>query len=348
VILFAIILPSLALIILSHANFSSLPPPELPPGYHRFANKTPRVFSHRGSTKLFPQNTLFAFQNSVALGADVLDMDVRLTKDGEVVMVHDESLYKVTGQNVLVQDLTLAELLQFDFGFTFTPNEGKSFPYRGLGIKVMTLRQALTELPSNALLNIELKIPGPGFIGTGGLLPDKVCELLTEFKATKRAIVASFSDMAWYRFRSRCPEVPTAAGPLTMLQFLFFATITLGEVPLPRLLVPFSALQPPQVVTTQSVVEAAHRINVGVHVWTVDAPADIDDLTKINVDGIMSDRLDVLLESVGNRGRGIITEDVFDRIGTGKACDAQLQDKVFRDMVRAGCQGLFASTTVVV
>jgi glycerophosphoryl diester phosphodiesterase len=303
-----------------------------PGGFELLPSGTPRLFAHRGSTLLFPENTLFAFLNSAAMGADVLDMDVRLTRDGHAVAVHDESIERLVGVDMNIASTNLSELQAYDLAALWTMG-GITFPYRGLGIKILTLEEMLRSFP-RAKLNIELKLPGIGLFGSGGRLAREVCRLLRQYKATDRVIVMSFSDMCWLKFRRTCPEVATAPGPLGMLPAILAASLGL---PLPRALAPYSALQPPLAITTQSLVRTMHALNLGVHVWTVDSPSDIEALTAIHVDGIMSDRLDVLLETVPDReAMGIVSTEYLANLANGTICNPGV-DEPLVSYVRPGC-----------
>ena len=332
VVIILVLIPTAMLFLVTSVLLAGAPHVRVPAGYRIRDSKLPRTFAHRGSTWLFPQNTLFAFRNSVALGADVLDMDVRITKDGHVVLVHDPNLFEITGKNVKVSDSTLEQLQQLDFGFNWTLN-GQTFPYRGIGIRVTKLEDLVKEFPK-ALLNIELKLPDPGYFGRGRRVGAEVCRILRVNKATDRAIVMSFSDLAWLNFRTTCPEVATASGPLGMLPAIILAAVGFHA---PPSLFPYSAIQPPMELAFKSFVSLAHKADLAFHVWTVDDPSDISDLIEIGVDGIMSDRLDILLESMHSRGgMGVLSADLISRIGTGKACE-QTADAHFARFVKAGC-----------
>ena len=338
---FALLVPTCILFVAVYLADLPAPSLPLPRGYlYQSESNRPRTFSHRGSTKLFPQNTLFAHSGSLVMGADVLDMDVRLTKDGEVVVIHDESTLGVTGIHKKVHETSFEELQAMDFGFTFSSDSNHTkFPYRGIGIRVLTLKEILTRFPQDTLLNIELKIPGPGFVGSGGALPESVCQLLRRHGAARRAIVMSFSDMAWFKFRRVCPEVATAPGPLLMLPTLVLSML-LGRLWDSKHLLPFNAVQPPYGITSGLLVDAVHKVDRAVHVWTVDEPTEMHRMARLNVDGIMSDRLDVLVAQFdGHGGKNVITQAIWDGIPTSEACDTAIWTRypAFAHAVQDSC-----------
>jgi glycerophosphoryl diester phosphodiesterase len=313
----------------------------LPMGFkrHGLTRESLLAFAHRGGCRLFPENTLFAFESSYRLGADVLDLDVRSTKDLQIVAVHDENVLEVSNVSRNVQDMTFDELSKLDFGFSWTFDNhfdlGDTTPYRGIGIKVMKLETLFARFAQNpkVLFNIELKIPGLGFVGVDKPLVHGVCQLIRRYSMEKRVIIMSFSDSAWLYFRQHCPEIPTAPGPFGMLPLLLFSSIGISP---PSFLVPYSAIQPPAAVTTKNLVDVSHRLGLGLHVWTVNVPGEMDDLLQLGVDGIMSDRLDVLLDVAGHRGKGsIIGSETIDPIPTGKVCQAK--GTLFAEIVQPGC-----------
>lgn len=296
-----------------------LPPrPALHPGY--FGNGVTKPFAHRGSRLVFPQNTMFAFVGSVGMDANVvLEMDLRLTKDGEVVLSHDEHLGGTVGRaELVVEELTLQQLEELDFGHTW-PSEAGAFPYRGVGIAIPRFEQVLEHFP-RSLLNIELKIPGALGGWFNGLHPHslalarKTCELIRKHGAADRILLASFSDPAWFQFRQFCPEVSTSAGPLGLLHL---ALSTLLSLPVPN--ARYNAAQIHwKMARWQSLVEHSQTNQLAVHVWTVNDVSEMTRLQRAKVDGIMSDRLDWLLGVLDGKPR----EARFDGIATGGICQS--------------------------
>ena len=94
----------------------------------------PLVIAHQGGDGLWPGDTLFAYQNAVKLGVDVLEMDIHISKDEALVLMHDETVDRTTDGTGDIESMTLAELKQLDAGYDWTPDEGKTFPFRGQGI----------------------------------------------------------------------------------------------------------------------------------------------------------------------------------------------------------------------
>ncbi len=121
------------------------------------------VIAHRGGAELFPENTLFAFQQVSDLGVDVIELDVRSTSDGTLVVIHDASVERTTGGSGQVSEMTLEQLKKLNAGYRFTPDGGKTFPHRQSGIMVLTLLEVFTALPK-IKFNIEPKQQTPSLI----------------------------------------------------------------------------------------------------------------------------------------------------------------------------------------
>ena len=252
----------------------------------------PLVFAHRGGGGLFPENTLEAFQYSAKLGVDFLELDVHSTADGVLVVFHDRNIKRTTDEKGSVSRLTLAELKQFDAGFNFTADGGKTYPFRGKGITIPTLEEIFTALPEMKF-NIEPKQAIPSIT-----MP--LCEMIRKHKMTEKVVVGSFRQTAIDEFRGFCPEVATSATPKEALTFFAMYQAGLGESYTP----PMQALQIPQNlwklrVVDEQFVKAAHKLNLQVHVWTINETDNMKRLIEAKADGIMTDYPDKLLEILG-------------------------------------------------
>jgi glycerophosphoryl diester phosphodiesterase len=249
----------------------------------------PLVFAHRGGGGLFPENTLEAFKYSASLGVDVLELDVHSTADGRLVVTHDRSVDRTTDGSGRVNEMTLDELKRLDAGYHFSPDGGKTFPFRGRGITIPTLEEIFDALP-DMTFNVEPKQQTPSIV-------KPLCGILRERKMTGRVIVGSFRQEVLDEFRAECPEVATSASPSEAGYFLAMYKTGLAESYTP----PMQALQVPERlgylnVVSEDFVKAAHRLNLKVHVWTVNETEDMRRLTEMGVDGIMTDYPDRLLK----------------------------------------------------
>ncbi len=251
-------------------------------------NSRPLVFAHRGGGGLIPENTLEAFLYSAQMGVDVLELDVHATSDGTLVVLHDAAVDRTTDGRGLVNELTVEAVKKLDAGYLFSTDGNRTFPFRGRGIKVPTLREIFDALP-RMTFNIEPKQHAPSII-------KPFCALLRERKMADKTIVGSFNQATIDEFRRECPEVATSASPSEVSRFLALSKAGLADSYNP----PMQALQVPEnlgalQVVSKDFVEAAHRRNLKVHVWTINETADMQRLVEMNVDGIMTDYPDRLL-----------------------------------------------------
>jgi glycerophosphoryl diester phosphodiesterase len=252
----------------------------------------PLLIAHRGGSLLAPENTLLAFERAVHWwGADMLELDVHPTWDGDVVVFHDDTLDRTTDGAGRVADRTLRELRELDAGYRFTPDAGRTFPFRGREIRIPTLREVFERLPG-VRVNIEIK---------DGAAQEAVWEAVTATGAHDRVLFAAGSSRN--RARLRNYPIPTSAGKEELWPFYLQQKLGLS-VYTPAV----DALQIPDEwqgrrVASPGFVREAHRRNLPVHVWTVDEVADMHRLLDWGVDGIMTDRPDrlaaVLNERVG-------------------------------------------------
>jgi glycerophosphoryl diester phosphodiesterase len=245
-----------------------------------FTGPKPRLFGHRGAAGLAPENTLVSFRRARDEGADILEIDVHATADGEIVVIHDPTLDRTTDGGGPVAALSAVEIARLDAGFRFTPDGGRSFPYRGQGVGVPRLVDLLHAFPDMPL-NIEIKQGTPGIVA-------EVVALVRRARAP--VVLAAEHDAIMQQIRNVAPDIPTslAAGEVAA----FMAAIAVGEHPvLPEGAV---ALQIPPyfggatLVSTASVA-AAHALGVEVHVWTINDPEEVRRLVALSCDGIMSD-----------------------------------------------------------
>jgi glycerophosphoryl diester phosphodiesterase len=254
----------------------------------------PLVIAHRGGAGLWPENTLYAFEQAAALGADVIETDVRLTKDGALVLFHDDSVARTTDGAGRVADLTLAELKRLDAGHRFTPDEGRTFPHRGRGLTVPTLAEAFN-ISAGLRFNIEPKADDPALVTA-------LCRAVREHAMAERVVVAAFRHATLEQFRRECPEVATSASASEASAFLarYKAGLAASYSP------PMQALQVPEYaagmqVLTRDFVNAAHERKLHVHAWTVNSAEDMRRLLDAGVDGIMTDYPDRLLALLKER-----------------------------------------------
>jgi glycerophosphoryl diester phosphodiesterase len=229
----------------------------------------PIVFAHRGGGKIGPENTMAAFDRGLAAGADGLELDVRLSRDGIAVVHHDPTLDRTTRAKGPLKDRTAAELADVD---------------------VPALRDVLARYPKTGII-IELKEPGSALAAT-------VVGEVRRAGAIDRVCLGSLSLSALRTARAAAPDLMTSGARFEVRMALYksWCGLSPGRVP-------YQAFQVPETsgatrVVTPRFVQLAHKAGIAVHVWTVDEPEDIRRLLDWGVDGIISDRPDVAAEVV--------------------------------------------------
>jgi glycerophosphoryl diester phosphodiesterase len=247
-----------------------------------FTGPEPRLFAHRGASARAPENTLEAFRLAREQGASYLELDVHLSADGELVVIHDSSVSRTTGRRGRVENMRLDELRRLDAGFKFTLDHGRTFPYRAKGHAIPTLSEVL-EAFSDMRITVELK---PTLNGVA----ERLWEKLKAHRAEDRVIVASLNHALIRGFREVAPSVATSFSKDEVRDFL--NRLRCGDMGGYR--PPGTAFQVPEYkglrrVVSKPVIDAVHRFGVEVHVWTVNEPVHISRLLEWGVDGIMTD-----------------------------------------------------------
>jgi glycerophosphoryl diester phosphodiesterase len=232
-----------------------------------------------------------AFRAAVEAGADYIELDVHCTRDGEVVVVHDDGLSRVASDDRLVREMTIADLETVDAAFNFSPVSIGS-PFRGQGIRVPRLAEVLESWPVSRFV-IEFKPSDPS-------IADATLEVVQRTGMARRVLFASEHLAPIARVRRLAPELPTNLTASEILEFM--QSLSAGA--------PYSpagdALQiPPEhsglKLVTPEVVAAAHKSGLEVHVWTINDQAEMNEMLSFGVDGIITDyptRLLALLQSL--------------------------------------------------
>jgi glycerophosphoryl diester phosphodiesterase len=236
---------------------------------------------------------MVAFRGAVEMGYRYLETDLHSTRDGVLVLIHDDTLERVSDGSGPVWENTLDELKRFDAAHHFSPDGGRTYPYRGQGVTVPTLEEVLEAFP-DVLLNVDIKQEQPPIVAT-------LADFIEGRGLQKRFLVTSFVDRRVQEFRSASGGAVATSGAMReTLRFWLASRLRLERL----LRVRFDALQVPArygslTVVDRRFVDAAHRRGLHVHVWTVDEPAEMRRLLGLGVDGLMSDRPDLLWEVVG-------------------------------------------------
>ena len=252
----------------------------------------PLVIAHQGGEKIWPSNTMYAFERAVDLGVDVLEMDAHATADGVLVLMHDDTVDRTTDGSGAIKDLTLADIQTLDAGHYWSDDDGATYPFRDQGITVPTLESLFVRYPDFPM-NIEIKPDDAAVAHT-------LCELIRAHDKSDHVLIASFHPAPMDAFRAACPEVATSGVEGEIRIFFGLNTLLLGATYQPAT----AAFQVPEYsgdihVVTGRFIRGAHRHNIAVHVWTVNETTDMQRFVDLGVDGIITDRPDRLLALLG-------------------------------------------------
>jgi len=232
---------------------------------------TPKIYAHRGASAYAPENTIAAFKLAVDQKADGIELDVTLSQDGQIVVIHDDSVDRTTNGVGEVSDMTLAELQALDAG------QGEHIP---------TLEEVFEAVGKSVLVNIELK----NIKLFSYALPDRVAQFIKTHNLMDDVIISSFNPYYLRRIHRQCPQVKT--GLLTLPHT---AKLWLWRF------FQFDAFHPFYKDVSRSLVEKVKRHGKLINTWTVDAPQELKRLMMLGVDGIITNdpqRTREIMESV--------------------------------------------------
>ncbi|WP_078546313.1 glycerophosphodiester phosphodiesterase [Litchfieldia alkalitelluris] len=256
--------------------------------FNKESNK-PLVIAHRGGAGVAPENTLYAFRVSERLGVDAIELDVRMSKDGELVVIHDETVDRTTNGVGFVSNLTLKELKSLDAGYRLKMRD-RGYPFRHKGITIPTLEEVFQEIKHTSIV-LELKDTNP-------TVEKKVAKLIKKYDMKKRVIVGSFNDDSIKRFADRTDgKVAIGTGSKALRFYVILHKLHLDRLyPLKR-----NAVQIPVKVgninlTTDRLIKTIKERNIAIHYWTINDEKTMKKLIKKNVDGIITDYPNKLLK----------------------------------------------------
>lgn len=242
---------------------------------------TTQVSAHRGSSRKAPENTLYAFEAALDSGADYIELDIQLTKDDQLVVIHDDTLDRTTDGKGKVNSYTYAELQRFSAGSWY----GKTGEFADAKIPLLT--EVLDLVGSDILLNLEIKDAGNTL-----LTAELLVETIEEYDISDSCYVTSFSYPALKKVKQLDPGIKTAmiANLATSTAFSQLKDI--------------DAVSMNYVFVNQSIVNTVHYNGKSIFVWTVDRQADMKQLMAMGVDNIITNRPERAAEVVASRSVG--------------------------------------------
>lgn len=241
-----------------------------------------RIIGHRGAAGVAPENTIVAIEAGVRAGAQAIEIDVRLSADGHLVTIHDETCGRTSNLAGTVAEMTLQEIRRVDAGYGFTPDRGRSFPFRGTGVRVPTLDEAV-EAADDLPMVLEVKSPPAGRALANWLRARRAGRADVDrfiIAGFERAAVAPAAEAASRQCATRADLVP----------FILLGKLGIGgplREEIDAIMLPIR--KGPLRLVTRRFVRQAHRRGVGVFVWTVNRPSVMRELLDLGVDGLISD-----------------------------------------------------------
>lgn len=233
------------------------------------------IFAHRGSKGTHPENTIEAFREAVRLGVDGIELDVHLTKDGELAVIHDETVDRTTNGNGYVRDMTMAELKKLDAGSWFSEKFNMAV--------IPSLAEVLDLLKDTDIkLNVEIK---------SDIIPyeeieEKVLKTLEEFSYKSKAIISSFNHYSVKKVHELDSEIETAILFMEVLHQPWEYARSIGA----------SALHVYLPVAYTEMSREAERNNFPVRVFTVNDKEQMKQLIELGVETIMTDYPEVAMD----------------------------------------------------
>ncbi|MBW6472467.1 MAG: hypothetical protein K0B14_05030 [Anaerolineaceae bacterium] len=233
-------------------------------------NKKPIIIAHRGASAYAPENTMAAFKKAVELSADGIEFDVKCSKDGEMVIIHDQSLERTTNGHGRVIETNLKDLRNLD--------AGSSFSSKFTGEKIPLLSEVLEEFSKRLLINIELT----NYSSIRDGLAKKAAYLVKQMGIENRVLFSSFHPYNLFITRRILPNVSVALLALPGKKGWIFRSNLMRWIS-PDLIHPYYSD------VDKGFIEKQHRKNRKVNVWTVNTEKQILKLLKDNVDGLITD-----------------------------------------------------------
>ena len=231
---------------------------------HPFFDTSFQPFVHRGDSVNFTENTLEAFQDAVDLGYQYIETDLRMTKDGVIVTFHDENIFRVSGEQKKICDLTYDELTKVPL------IKGGHIP---------RLTEVMEQFPDTKF-NVDLKVDG---------LVTKVANIIDGHNAYERICIASFNTRTLRAFKKIRNQACISMGILDVVFFRLFnfliSSVDCIQVPLN-----WNGIK----VLNNSLIKNAHSKNLKVHVWTINSKEEMESLINMKIDGIMTDEAALL------------------------------------------------------
>lgn len=262
--------------------------------------RRPLIIAHGGAKKLFPGNSMIAFDGAVKMGVDVLEMDIRLTKDYLLITHHDSTIDRTSNGQGPVKKYTYEELTAFNFGYNFEDLCGR-FPYRNEKVRVTLLEDVMKKYNGYPMI-IEIKDKGVDGKKTAEILKNTIYLCHME----NRIIVSSFNDSVLQYFRKiTFGKVMTASARAETIQYLISHLLHTSQMH--SFQMPYKVMQLPSRIVgmdlaKNALVRELHKRHIAVQYWTINEKEEMKKLLELGADGLITDRPDLMQEVLREMG----------------------------------------------
>ena len=279
-------------------TISSQPIPE-----HPFFNDTEnknsvKIIANRGGVGDWPENTLYAFQQSEEIGVDAITIDLRISLDDTLVAIHDSNVQRTTNGFGDVRKLTTRELQSLDAGYQWSNDDGSTFKYRDQGIIIPTINEVFAEIP-NMQIYVDIK--------SEELLAAKLlCISTRDYNLTEKVLVSADNDLVLAQFREICPEIATCASAKETRVFASLNAAFLTPIYSPR----FHLVKLPPIwyglqIITPNLVRSAHLRGLRIYAVNINEYVQMEFVMQQGIDGIFTNYPHLLIASID-------TNNIFD------------------------------------
>ncbi len=318
IILTLAILAGILLIVVTH-DYSGAKPVSVLNCTNPHISKTgkPMISAHRSGAGIAPENTMMAFKNIIEnqdrFQIDIFEFDLQITKDDEIILLHDETLDRTSNsreifkiKNAKVHNYTYEELRKLNMGENFTNSKGEK-PYQGLkgdalldDLKIVRLDDVLDYLDNYKNFNFIMEIKDDGALGKKAA--DRIYEILLEKNVLQRTIIGTFHNKITKYLDQYYPDVYRSASVKEVIGFYLDSLLNIKRK---NSHYKFVALQIPDEdyvvkLGTTRLINYAHKHNIAVQYWTINSKKDVKDLAKKGADAIMSDYPDMVYETLNS------------------------------------------------
>lgn len=257
-----------------------------------FRRRSPYILAHRGGMGIRPEHTKLAFDKASEFNVDGFEIDIRLTKDEEIVVFHDAYVDRTSNGAGRISNMTLDELKSLDFGYHFRDVEG-NHPYRGnKDAKIVTLRELIENYPDK-LINIDIKDKPETY--EGSLIPSLLYRLITELNAEDRVLVTSFFDDQISRFKLYSGDtIALGAGEVQVRNAVLAYSTGFKHMYTPNadtFQMPMTAAT--STLSSQGFIHFLQSLNIAVGYWVINEMDKMDELIQKGAHTIVTDYPDI-------------------------------------------------------